>query len=170
MNKKGQMTLGVIVITIMGLFAALALFGAIIDSQASLTDKTDVQNQSVDVSSAYIGDDEVNESINFTIYSQSDWKKSECPLTSVTLLNGANTSLADSTDYELYESEGVFSLINTTKTVPSTSLNTTKVTYTHCPDGYNTSSGARGVARMISLFAALAIAVFAGRHVFKQYS
>lgn len=158
MNKKAQTAgLGEMMLIFVAVIIGLALIGQVIDTQSQVTEKQSVDNQSIDVSSAYVGDNEVNESINFTIYSQSDWKQSECPLTSVALRNGAGTSLAEDTDYTLYANQGVFSLLNTSKTVPQTSLNLTYADYSHCEDGYNTDASSRGVARLWSIFGALII-------------
>lgn len=164
MNNKGQTGLGTIFMTFIVLIVGIALIVPIFNTQNQLTDKQDVSNQSVSVVTAYVGANEVNESINHTIYSQSDWKVQSCPLTSVVVRNGAGTTLVADTDYTLYSSNGVFSLLNTTDTVPATSLNQTYVDYTYCADGYNNSSSSRGIAGLIGLFAALALlgAVFVG--------
>jgi len=158
MNKKGNV--GMFVILFVGVIVALALFSPIMNTTNLMTSKQTTTNKSIDVSSAYVSDNEVNESINFTIYSQSAWKQSDCPLTSVAIRNGAGTTLTKDTDYTLYASEGVFSLLNTTKTVPATSLNLTYVDFTYCADGYNTSASSRSIAKLVLVFCALAILAF----------
>lgn len=161
MDRRGQLTLGLVVILVIGIITAIAMFPEIVDRQTQMTTKQTVSNDSIDVSSAYLTASNVSENVNFTIYSQSNWKKSSCPLTSVTLRNGAGTELTEDTDYTIYEGAGVFSLLNTTDTVPETALNLTYVDYTYCSDGYNTDSGSRSVAGLISIFAALAVLAFA---------
>ncbi len=157
--EKG-ITIGVLIVMVVGVLFGVTLLTASAESTGAMTQKQSVTNQSVDVSSAYVGANEVNESINFTIYSQSDWKVQDCPLTSVVLRNGAGTALTADTDYTLYASNGVYSLLNTSKTVPGTSLNTTYVDYSYCADGYNKDSGSRSVANLIIVFAAMALLAF----------
>jgi hypothetical protein len=158
MNKKGQVApVGEILLISIAIIIGVAMVGQVFDTQSQVTEKQSTDNKSINVSSAWVGDNEVNESINFTIYSQSDWKESECPLTSVVLRNGAGDDLTLTTDYLLYTSEGVFSLVNTTNTIPDTSLNLIYVDYTYCEDGYNTSTSSRGVAGLWGIFGALII-------------
>jgi len=158
MNKRGNV--GMFVILFVGVIVALALFSPIMNTTSQMTSKQTTTNKSIDVSSAYVNDNTVNESINFTIYTQSAWKQSDCPLTSVVIRNGAGTTLTLNTDYKLYASQGVFSLVNTTKTVPQTSLNLTYVDYTYCADGYLTDASSRSIAKLVVLFSALAILAF----------
>lgn len=164
MNNKGQTGLGTIFMIFIVLIIGIALIVPIFNTQNQLTDKQSTSNQSVSVVTAFVSGNEVNESKNFTIFSQSEWKIQSCPLTSVAIRNGAGTTLVADTDYTLYSNNGVFSLLNTTDTVPETGLNQTYVDYTYCADGYNNSSSSRGIAGLIGLFAALALlgAVFVG--------
>lgn len=160
MNKKGQMGIAMIVILVVGILFTMALLPTIANSIGQMTDKQDASNQSVSTVTAYVGANEVNASFNMTVYSQSDWKIIDCPLTSVVIRNGAGTALTANTDYTLYASNGVFSLLNTTKTVPATALNLTYVDYTFCMDGYNNDSGSRSMLNLILIFTALAIALW----------
>lgn len=160
MKKKGEMSVGAYVLIAVGILVAIALLNASAESTSVMTQKQSVANQSISVVGAYVGANEANESVNFTIYSQSDWKVLDCPLTSVVLRNGAGTALAAETDYTLYDNEGVFSLLNTTKTVPGTSLNLTYADYSYCADGYNTNSGSRTIANLIIVFGSLMILAF----------
>jgi len=160
MNKKGNLNVEVFIVLFVGIIVGLALMTPIINTTNKLTSKQTTTNKSVDVTTAYIDSDDVNESINFTIYSQSDWKKSDCPLTSVAIRNGAGTALTKNTDYKLYTSEGVFSLVNTSKTIPSATSNLTYVDYTYCADGYNTDSSSRSIAGLVLIFTALALLGF----------
>lgn len=147
MNKKaGSNPLMLIIEAIIVVLVLLAFITVVANTKSLQTKKQVVSNSSISVETAYINSSNVNESINYTIYSQSDWKQKDCPLSSVAIRNGAGTALTSGVDYTLYPSEGVFSLKNTTKTIPSTGLNLTYVDYTYCADGYLTSSGDRGIA------------------------
>ena len=153
--------MGVIIMLFIGIVVAIALLNPIADTTSQLTTKQTTSNESVNVITAAINDTNVNESINFTIYSQSAWKQLECPLESVTIRNGgAQDDLTANTDYILYADAGVYSLLNTTKTIPEATENGTYVDYTHCADGYNTSAGSRSIANITVIFSALALFAF----------
>lgn len=160
MNKKGQLSVGGVVILFMGIIAALALFTPIIDTVGLMNNKQSVSNQSISTVNAYVGANEVNESINFSIYSQSAWKVIDCPLTSVAIRNGAGTALTSAVDYTLDADNGRFSLLNTSKTVPATALNLTYADYSYCADGYNKDSSSRSINGLILIFCALIIVAF----------
>ena len=160
MNRKGQANIGIFIILFIGIIVAVVLFTSITTTTGQMTSKQTGTNQSVNTVTGYVDDNNVNESINYSIYSQSVWKVADCPLTSVAIRNGAGTALTDDTDYTLDESKGRFSLLNTTKTVPATALNTTYVDYSYCADGYNKDSSSRTIVRLILIFGALAILAF----------
>ena len=160
MNRKGQLSMGGIIVLFIGIVFGLALFSPIGDTVGLMNNKQSVTNQSISTVTGYVDADNVNESINYSIYSQSAWKVIDCPLTSVAIRNGAGTALVDATDYTLDESNGRFSLLNTTKTIPDTALNLTYADYSYCADGYNKDSGARGVNTIILVMTALALLAF----------
>ena len=160
LNKKGQMNIGVIIMLFIGIIVSIALLVPIADTTGLMTTKQETDNQSISTVTGYVDDDDVNESINYSIYTQSAWKVIECPLTSVAIRNGAGTALVDDIDYTLDEDNGRFSLLNTTKTAPATALNLTYIDYTYCADGYNTSASSRSIANLILIFSTLAIFAF----------
>ncbi len=159
-NKKGEINIGTIVILFVGIIFAIALLAPIADTTSLMTKKQSVLNQTESVVLANVNANEANESINFTIFTQSVWKQQSCALSSVTIRNGAGTSLVADTDYTLYAGAGVFSLLNTSLTVPQASFNLTHVDFTYCADGYNTSSGSRSIANLVIVFAVLALLGF----------
>lgn len=159
-DKRGQVSIGLIVLLVIGVIVALTLIREIASNQNIATQKQTKSNQSVATTTAYVGANEVNTSKTFTIYAQDAWRIAECPLTSVAIRNGAGTALTADTDYTLTATTGIFSLKNTTKTVPATGLNLTYVDYSYCGDGYNVDGGARGIAGTWVLFSALAILAF----------
>ena len=125
-----------------------------------MSNKQVVSNQSVNTVTAYVGANEVNETFNFTVYTQSAWKIIDCPLTSVTVRNGAGTDLVLDTDYTLDANNARYSLLNTSLTVPDTALNLTYADYSYCADGYNKDSGSRGMLNLILIFTALILLGF----------
>lgn len=160
MNKRGEMGVGGFVLLFIGVVVILALMSPIFNSQAQMTDKSTTSNQSVSTVTAYVDDDDVNESKTFTILEQDAKQQAFCDLSSVAVRNGAGTALTLDTDYELDATAGTFNLLNTSKTIPSVALNLTYVDYTFCGDGYVYSSGGRSVAGIIGVFSALALLGF----------
>ncbi len=162
MNKNGQVGIGIggIVIIFIGIVFSLALFSPIADTVGLMSNKQVVTNQSISVVDAYLTNETVNESIEFTIYSQSDWKAIDCALTSVAIRNGAGTALVADTDYILDASAGTFTLNTTAKTYPATSLNLSYADYSYCADGYNKDSGSRTILNLILIFSVLIILAF----------
>lgn len=157
MNKKGESdALTYIIVMFVVLIIGLIFVSIIGNLTTAQTEKQTVTNESINVASAFIDGNTVNTSVNYTIYAQSDWKKKECPLSSVALRNGAGTSLTSGTDYLLYANDGVFSLKNTTKTIPDTALNLTYADSTHCPYGYMTGAD-KSLANLWTLMFILAV-------------
>ena len=156
-NKKGTLTMGAIVLIFMGVIVALALFTPIIDTTAQMTQKQEVDNLTVSTVTGYLDENGVNESINYSIYTQSVWKAIDCPLESVVIRNGASTELTITTDYTLDVDNARFSLVNTTSTWPQTAINITYVDFSYCADGYNTNSGSRSILNLVLIFCALII-------------
>lgn len=162
MNQKGQIGgVAVFVTLFVGIVVTIALFSASADQVGLMTNKQTSSNESVLAITAFVDANNVNESINITMYEQSEWKRADCPLSSVAVRNGAGTALVLDTDYTLYTDYGVFSLLNTSKTVPATSLNTTYVDYTYCADGYNKDASSRSMAGLVITLSALALMAFA---------
>lgn len=161
-NKKAEqkILLGIVMAIFIIAIVALALIPEIFNQQAVMTSKQPISDESEDVSDAVISRGEVNESVNFTVTNYpSGWKITDCPLESFTVSN-STTAFTEDTDYEINLSTGVWNLLNTSATINLTiDANTTYSNYTFCADGYNTSSGARSMAGLIGLFAALALAI-----------
>jgi len=159
-NRKGEIGLAGLVILFVGIVFGIALLVPIFSSQAIMTDKQVSTNQSIDVTTAFINASAVNESITYTIYAQSDWKTTKCPLTSVAIRNGAGTALVSATDYTLNASTGTYTLLSTAKTYPSATSNLTYVDSTFCADGYIPDSGGRSVTKLIGIFAVFTLLAF----------
>jgi len=166
MNKRGQMSLGMIVLLVVGVVVVLALMPTIINEQYKMTNKLSVDDETTNLTTegCYTAGGQVNESdsdCNITVdawYPSGDWRLSEgsCDLSSVTVTNGTGTELTASTDYNLHADEGLVEMLNTSDTESTNIL----VDYDYCDEGYNKDSGSRGMASVISLFAALALLAF----------
>jgi hypothetical protein len=170
MNKKGQLTIGGIVIMIMAIFAGLALISGIFSQQQVMTDKAVITDESIDISGAYNAG-AVNITYPLTVAdAPTGWQLVDCPLSSVVLSNSSGEVFTSTTDYVFNTTDGTFTLKNTAL-VNQTFLsdNITYVDYNYCRDGYNKDSGSRGVARMIGLFTVLALMVFVAAHGLKDW-
>lgn len=161
MNSKGQISIGTLILLLIGIIVAVTLIAPIASNQNIATSKQSISNQSVSTTTAFVDANNVNESKTFTAYAQDTWRQNECPLTSTAIRNGAGTALANATDYILNDVTGTYTLKNTTKTIPSAALNITYVDYSYCAEGYNVDNGSRGIAGTWVLFAALALLAFA---------
>ncbi len=160
-NKKAQISLGIIILAFIGIIVGLALFNASADEVSISTTKGVVSNQTVSVLTGYVDEDNVNESINYSIYTQSAWKVLECPLESVVIRNGADTDLVADADYTLDADNGEFSLLNTSLTIPVITANVTYADYSFCRDGYNTQASSRAIINLVLIFLAIALMAFA---------
>ncbi len=160
MNKKGELNIGGIVILFVGIVFALALLSPIADTIGLMQNKQEITNQTVSTVTGYLSANEVNESINYSVKTQSAWKVIDCPLGSVVVRNAPGTILVLDTDYTLDANNGLYSLLNTSDTRPLTALNLTYVDYNYCADGYNKDTGSRSMLGLILLFSSLIILGF----------
>lgn len=158
MNNRGQFNIIALFVTII---IGIVLIVAIVNQQSIMTDKITVTDETIDISVARLADGAINETYPFTVNNNpTGWKITKCPLTSVVYGN-VSTSFTLNTDYRFTDSTGVLYLNNTAAVNGTTggSPNTTYMDYVYCPDGYNTDSGARGIARIIGLFAIIGLLV-----------
>lgn len=161
MDKKGQLSIGYIILTIIAVVAGIALLLAIFDQQTVMTTKDTITDESIDISGAF-NSGAVNESYEFTVTNYpSGWKVIECPLAGVALSNSSGNAFTSTTDYVFTAAHGNFTLVNTAL-VNQTFLtdNLTYVDYVWCRDGYNKDSGSRGIAGLIGLFCVLGLVAF----------
>ena len=158
MNKKGSLSVGQIVVFFMGIIISVAFLPQIFDTQNLMTDKQAIVDEAIDISPARLANGDINETYEFTVTNAPDgWKTTECPLESVVYGNSSDDYTV-TTDYLITASSGVLTVVNTTVTVEGG--NNTVIDYAYCADGYNTSSGARGVAGIIGLFAVMILLGF----------
>lgn len=192
MNKKGQLTLGGIVILIIVIITAIALLQGIFSSQGQLTTKTNTVNETIDISANRKTVDtkgSINTSYWHTLsngcpQTNGNWRLTdtgECALSDVVVIfsNGSSVLTPD-TDYVINTTGGVgfdncaagrlygdISFKNTSKVFYST--NVTKISYTFCQDGYSTNSATRTMAGLIGLLAVIALALFVVYYGLKEW-
>jgi len=169
MNKSGQITIAALVLFFIGAIVALTLFTQIINTQATMTDKLPVYNETSTITLAIdYGGDRIN--LNSTpvftlVKAPTGWQAGgDCPIGSFTVDNqSGNAALTLDTDFNITTSTGEWALINTTASVNAFNSgdNTSYVSYNYCDDGYVNSTAGRSITGLISLMAALAIIGFA---------
>lgn len=142
-NTKKYITMFVTVLLAVVFIAALAT------QTNTVTEKTQVTDESYNLStSCYVGG-EVNESVstcNYTVTNApTSWKQEDCPLASVVVTNYTGTELTLDTDYRLYASTGIIQFLNTTDTNETGIGTTALIDYQHCGTGYVNSSWGRSI-------------------------
>jgi len=169
MNKKGQMTLGLIIMMIVVIFVGTALLSPIFNEQNTLTNKRAIVDEAVDISVAWLNSTDINSTYPISIaQAPSGWKVDRCPIESVTFGNSTDDYTV-TTDYTLTASTGVLLLSTNGTDEVKQGGNDTLIDYTYCPDGYNLNGGARGVARIIGLFAGLGLVIFVISYGVKEW-
>ena len=148
MNKKGQIGVGAIIITFMGIVAVLAMLaGGISGSVGELTKTQDV----------------VNDTINLTDYVTVTLEGKY--ITDFVMVNMTQNKVITSGNYTITNnvllSDGTLGATLTGAAVwPAYNNTNVLVNYTFQPLGYVPEAGARTIAGMIIMFSALAIMVF----------
>ncbi len=160
MNRKAQMSIGLIFMSFLGVMVGIALMGQVINDQYKLTHKLTVINDSLLYAAPVAEDSQINETYQMNVTKVlTDWRSSGCPLSGITVTNSSGTEYDVNTDYVLTTSRGNLTLKNTAKVNASVaSDNLTYVSYSYCDPGYNKDASARSIASLFTLFMAMGIA------------
>lgn len=151
-------TTGKLVFGFFAIIIGLVLIGSIADSTALATDKTDITNETLDISSARNDSDatQINASVTLTIGNPPEgWETTECTISNFVMRNQSGGTLTTVTDYVFAPSTGTLTLKNTVDV--NQTGNTTAVDYTHCAQGYVNTPWARSILNLVAGFFALAI-------------
>ena len=133
MNKA----ISLMIMGAMALLLAAAFASQIASTGNAVTDLRTVNNEQISVITATLGWNSTDESVKFNVAAPSRWISAECPLTSVAITNYSGAELTETTDYVMNKNIGQFYLKNSTNVWKGFyNVNTTKVTYTYCPEGY----------------------------------
>lgn len=147
-----------LIIAFVALIIGVVLLGVVSTNVLGATEKSAITNEAVDISSGRIIDHEINQSggnNNFTLnQAPLDWKRTECPLTTLVYNNGSDDLTLD-TDYQVDLVLGVITVLNTTTTIEGG--NDTLASYTYCQDGYLTEGWSRSVLNLTTGFFAIAL-------------
>ena len=147
MNKKGT-TLGVLLMIFIGIIVALALMGGTFEPIGNMLNIKTITNDPITTAA-------VNASITLTGRENT---------TAITVVNGTGgQDWTANFDVTTKNTGGALAILLTTSQAAGDAgqnLTAANVTYSYKPQGYNDSSGSRGIIGIILIFMALAIAVF----------
>lgn len=145
---------------------SLVLLGNVANTASSSTTKLSVVNDSISIAPAAnvgTGAGQINNTIQLNVthkQATTDWRATECPLTSITLTNSTGTAYTVDTDYVFTAAYGNFTLKNTSTVNASiASDNLTYVSYTHCDTGYLTNSGDRALSNLYATVGIIALLI-----------
>ena len=148
MNKKGT-SIGLIVISFIGIIVALALFTPIADTTGDMTNLRTVTNSPITTAA-------VNASTTLV---------GREATTAITVVNASDgTDWSDNFTVTTRNVAGSLAILLTSSQDAEDAGQTEQaanVTYSYKPQGYNNDSGSRGIVGMILIFAALTIMAFA---------
>ena len=146
LNKKGA-TLGVLLMMFIGIIVAIALFAGMFEPIGNMRNIYTITNQTVTTAA-------VNGTITLTGRENT---------TVITVQNGTSQFTSN---FSVTTTNSGCSLAILLKTLDEAATENidgeeVNITYSYKPQGYNDSSGARGIIAIIMIMSALAIAVFA---------
>ena len=161
MSLKGGQKL---ILAFATLIIAVSLITTIATQSLAVTDYKKVSNESHNLDDCVVltagGGWEINESdpdCNITVtHYPTGWKTSDCPITNVIVNNGTGSALTPSTDYNLYASNGIIQMLDTTATENLTG-NNTYIYYSYCGDDYLNLSWGRTLLNLVAGFFAIGI-------------
>jgi len=158
-NRRGEVTVGTIILLFIGIIIAFAFLEAIFNTQGLLTNKNPVINETI-IMPRNATTDVINSSVVRTI-SQSGNARAACLIDNIAVVNSATgATFTSGGDYLFTPSAGTLVFYNTYVTQMANTTNTTYVSYNYCQEGYNQDSSSRTVAGLIGLFSVLILLAF----------
>ena len=147
MNKKGEVGIGLFVVAFMGIIVALAMFGPIADTTGDMTNIGTIENLTVTTAAT-------NETITLP---------GREAITAITVQNSNGDFTANFTVITRNSGGALAILLKTLDTDGSEPIDNAEVnvSYSFKPQGYNDSSGARGIINIVLIFATITIMAFA---------
>lgn len=161
MEKNNQVR--AIMVGAITLILGLALLASLPSMVSPLAYKSSVTDETYNLSDGCHAGGEVNESdaeCNWTVANAPyGWRTDSCALESVTVTNSSGSELTESTDYNLYDSQGIIQFLNTTDT-NSTYLVVAEADYSYCGDEMIEQSWVRNIlVLLIGIFAITLVGV-----------
>ena len=157
MNKKGQVTMGVLIVLAVAAIVGLVLFQESANqvAKANPSAVTTVTNQT----------------ITFPAVGSKLILTGQELVGTPVLTNATTGTLVPATNYTIQEevrtSDGLKGIVLTAKAGYQNSVST-NISYTYYPDGYIDDAGGRSIAGIIVLLAAIAIAIFVLAPILKE--
>lgn len=163
--------LGAFIILLIGVVVSIALLVPTADRVQEMTQKLNMDNDSVDLGAGGYGGAKNASQINLSYEhdltkAPTGWRRTSCPISNVVVGNESQNYTV-TTDYTVNSSHGFIKFLNTSVVFFGT--NATHADYDYCTTGYITNSAARTVTRLILIFAGLAILAFAIYHGIKEW-
>ena len=147
MNKKGEVGIGMIVISFVGIIVALALLNPIVDTTGDMTTTREIINLSITTAA-------VNGTV--TLPGREN-------ITVITVQNESEDFTDNFAVVTRNSGGGLAILLKTLDSAADANIDEglVNVSYELKPQGYSDSSGARGIINIVLIFAAIAIMAFA---------
>lgn len=144
---KEKSQVGIILTSAIIVILAVAFIMAIADQTNNSTSKSVVKDEVISLATAKTTYYNLNQAVTFSVAnSPTEWRSTDCPLTSIVVTNSTGTALTVTDDYTLTASTGVLLIKNTTATVAAfKGNNNTLVDYTYCGTNYLNSDWGRTV-------------------------
>ncbi len=174
MNKKGETNNNnamVVILLAITIIIGMTLLGSIANSQALISEKRVVTNESDSLDSCYATNttkaqiDATKSACNFTLdNAPTGWRLSDgqCALGSVVVTNSSGIALVDGTDYNMYPQTGILQMLNSSNTNSTfMSGNYTLLAYNFCHEGYLQNTGDRALIKLIVTFLSIVLLITA---------
>lgn len=161
MNKKGQMTVGKLVILAVAIMIGV-MFIVQMSTSTNVMTKPQAYSEEINISSAFIDDNNINTTKKFYVteayVGDKEYKAtygSECDIVP-TVKNDAEETYVDPTDVVRLV-DGGLTFKNTTKVLEGGDVLT--LTYTYCAEGYSKDASGRTTATLIIVLSSLALLI-----------
>ena len=147
---------GKLILAFVTLLLGVILVGTIATEGLLRTDKLNIDDEAVDITSLRIDNNNINESLTVAVTNApTSWKSEDCPLTNVVYGN-ASEDFTVTTDYTIDAATGSLTVKNTSTTVNSVP-NATYIDYNYCNDDYLNLGWGRTLINLVAGFFAIAI-------------
>lgn len=155
--------LGVMFALVVGVLVVFAMIPTIADKTDQMRSKYSVVNETINLAPLRnSGNAGFNESLNLSVAEDVEWPNL-CPHSNFVLYNQSNATMTSGTDYTFTGSTGKLTILDSddmNSTGGVANENYTYVDYTYCQEGYIVDSAGRTMARLILIFAGLAIVIW----------
>jgi len=152
-----------LILAFVTLILGVVLIGVIATNALVVTAKTNVANETLDISSGRLADAilSINATYPFRITNYpTGWKTADCPITNFVFRNQTQATTTVATDYAFFPANGTLMLVNSSIYHDDGAiqpLNVTTMSYTYCGDDYMNLGWGRTVTNLVGGFFAIAL-------------